>query len=145
MSAQRPDETPREQNPNPPEAEYKDRWQRRWERRERRDHDPLRGLFWGLLLILGGIIWLAVNQDWIVPNDNWWQYFLIGLGAIFIIDSVAHYLSTAHRWRLGGRMVAGVVLVVVGLASIYGWGAWWPLILIAAGVAVLFGFLFRRG
>jgi hypothetical protein len=144
MSTQRPDETQQQQNQNPQEPEYQDRWQRRWERRDRRNRDPLRGLFWGLLLILGGIIWLAINQNWIA-QDNWWQYFLIGLGAIFIIDSVAHYLSPAHRWTLGGRIVAGVVLVVVGLASVFGWGAWWPLILIAAGVAILFSFLYRRG
>ncbi len=112
-------------------------------RRVARRRDPLRGLFWGLLLILLGVVIFATQQDWI-SGDRAWQFFLIGLGAIFIIDAIAHYASPSYRYGVFSRFIVGIILVFVGIAFIYGFDRWWPLALIAGGLAILAGFWFRR-
>jgi hypothetical protein len=134
-------------NTNPPGPDYHDwREQRReWrnERREHREHDPLRGLFWGLILIMVGILFFIKVQSGI-NWDTLWKYLLIGLGAIFIIDGLAHYWNPEYRYISYGRFVPGVILIFVGLAFIYGFDQWWPLVLIAVGVIVLISVFFRR-
>jgi uncharacterized protein YjeT (DUF2065 family) len=75
---------------------------------------------------------------------TWWQYFLIGLGLIFIIDGLAHYLYPAYRDMAFGRFIPGVILLFVGLAFVFGFSQWWPLVLIAVGVIILLNLLFRR-
>lgn len=140
----RPDNNP---NPNDQGTEPKDwREQRReWrqERRERRGRDPLRGLFWGLILILVGILFF-INQQQGIDWNVLWKYLLIGLGAIFIIDGLAHYWNPAYRYGNLGRFIPGVVLLFVGLAFLYNFSQWWPIILIAVGVIILLGFFISR-
>ncbi len=90
------------------------------------------GLFWGLLLIVLGISFYLSMQGW----GGWWQFFLIGLGVIFLVES---------RVRGGtGRIIAGLVLIAVGAVLLTGWGDWWPLILIVAGLAIIFNSWRRR-
>ncbi len=112
-------------------------------RREMRREYPYHGLFWGLLLILLGVLFFASQQGWIF-GDEWWQYFLIGLGSIFIIDALVRYVSPAYRHGIFGKFVAGTVLIVVGVAFVLGFSQWWPLALIAAGVVILAGLLLGR-
>jgi hypothetical protein len=115
----------------------------RQDRRDRRDSDPLRGLFPGLILILLGILLFLATQG-ILAWDIWWQYFLIGLGAIFIIDGLAHFWSSAHRGSAFGRFIPGVILLFVGLVFVFGFSQWWPLVLIVVGIGILVGYFFRR-
>jgi hypothetical protein len=134
MSEQTPDDT--NSNQHPTKTDYKD-----W-RREKRHHSPMHGLFWGMLLILLGVL-LFLNAHGHLDDDRWWQYFLIGLGAIFILDGLIHYMRKISYGILG-RLIAGAVLIVVGLSLINNWDNWWPIILIAAGVAILLGYFIRR-
>jgi len=139
-----PDEQSQSNIPDGDKTEKQDWEERRKElRRERRPKDPLAGLFWGLTLILLGVLFFANQQGW-TTWDNWWQYLLIGLGIIFIIDGLAHLAIPRYRDTSYGRFVPGVILIFVGLAFIYGFSQWWPLILIAAGIAILVSLLFRR-
>jgi hypothetical protein len=75
-------------SPNPPGGgpTYQDWRQQRWEwrqkMREARHSRPFHGLFPGLVLVLLGGLFLAGQQNWITA-DAWWQWLLIGLGAIF--------------------------------------------------------------
>lgn len=129
---------------NDQRPEYMDwREQRRDERRARRSRDPLRGLFWGLLLILLGALFLIGEQQGI-GWDILWKYLLIGLGAIFIIDGLAHFWSPAYREGNWGRFIPGVVLLFVGIAFLFNFSQWWPIILIAVGVVILLSYFFRR-
>jgi uncharacterized membrane protein HdeD (DUF308 family) len=114
----------------------------RQEMRERRGRDPLRGLFWGLVLILVGVLFFINQQgtEW----DVLWKYLLIGLGGIFIVDGLAHFAIPEHRDGQLGRFIPGVILLFVGLAFLYNFSQWWPIILIAVGVIILLSFLFRR-
>lgn len=116
-------------------------WRR--ERREARYRFPFRGLFAGLTLILLGALFLLQQAGW-VSDGSWWQYLLIGLGFIFIINGMAHYLIPDYRWGSYGRFIAGIVLILVGALFMLGFSQWWPLVLIVAGVALLLGFSWRR-
>ena len=134
-----PDETP--VNLIEPGKDVPEERERR-DRRERRHPDRWSGLFWGLALILLGVLLFSATRGWL-SWDNWWHYLLIGLGVIFLIEALARYLS-ADRGDGIGRIVPGVILICVGIAFIYGWNQWWPLILIAAGVAVLLTLILRH-
>jgi hypothetical protein len=124
-------------NQNQPQSEDRGRDRHRdgWR------HGPMHGLFWGLLLILLGVLFFIKYQG-NLSDDQWWQYFLIGLGAIFIVDALVHYLRRIS-YGIYGRLIAGAILIVVGLSFLNGWDNWWPLVLIAAGVAILAGYFVR--
>jgi len=113
------------------------------DRFDKRGRSSLRGLFPGLVLIVLGFLLFAATQDWITW-EIWWKYFLVGLGVVFLIDAGVHYLSIEYRHAASGKVIPGVILIFVGLAFIYGFDQWWPLVLIAAGVVILLGLLFRR-
>jgi hypothetical protein len=112
-------------------------------RHEGRFNDPMRSLFWGLLLILLGALFFATTQNWL-SWDNWWRLFLVGLGVIFIIDALVRYLIPGARFGIFGRVIAGIILIVVGSAFYYRMETWWPLILVVIGVALLVRYIVYR-
>jgi PAS domain S-box-containing protein len=127
-----------------------DRYTRRTYRELRRIHkelrrqrkgppspSPMRYLFWGLFLILWGMLALAIRLDWLTIA-NLWKAFLVGLGGIFIIRALVSYLAPTDRPRLIGRLIPGIILVFVGLGFLFGVNAWWPVVLVVAGVSVIF-------
>jgi hypothetical protein len=95
---------------------------------------PYPRLTGGLILILLGVLFLLTQMDRISWAD-WWAYFLVGLGGIFILEGIIRsFRQTHHRT---GRFIAGLVLIIIGGAHLIGFEEWWPLILIAVGVVVL--------
>ena len=98
--------------------------------------DRYSGVAGGLVLILLGILFLLSLHDYIHWSD-WWAYFVIGLGAILILDYIIRAASGAKRGAHAGKIVAGVVLIVIGASHFFGLSTWWPLILIAVGVILL--------
>lgn len=141
MSEQKPD------NPNNPGTQGPQR-EEVWEggrhpRSEWRSRDPFKGLFPGLVLVLLGVL-LFLTTRGTLAWGTWWQYLLIGLGVIFLLDGALHYLHPATRYRGSGRFVPGIILVLVGAAFLIGFSEWWPLILVGIGVAILLGMLFRK-
>jgi hypothetical protein len=147
MQDQRPDTNPNP-NPNPqnqstgPQDWREQRREWRQERRERRGRDPWRGLVWGLLLILVGVLFF-IGQQQGIGWDVLWKYLLIGLGAIFIIDGFIHLWGPEHDGSLG-RFIPGIVILFIGLAFLFNFSQWWPIILIAVGVIILISLVFRR-
>ncbi len=105
--------------------------------------DPLRGLFWGLLLILVGVLFF-VNQQGYVEWDTLWKYLLIGLGAIFIIDGLTRSFHPSYPSTGLSKYIPGIILILVGIAFLFNFSQWWPLILIAVGVLLLISILARR-
>lgn len=106
---------------------------------------PYPSLTGGLILILLGILFLLAEQGKI-GWSNWWAYFLVGLGGIFLFEALIRVFSAEGRRAAGGRVVAGLILVVIGGAYLIGgFEQWWPLILVAVGVGVLISGLLRRG
>jgi len=102
-----------------------------------KQNDPLRGLFWGLLLIMLGILFFAEGRQWLTGAE-WWKALCIGLGSILIIDALIHYLNPAARMYAFGRLIPGVVFLFVGIAVLIDFNKWWPLALVGTGVALFF-------
>jgi hypothetical protein len=90
---------------------------------------------WGLFFVLVGGLFLAQNQGWM--NSGWWAYFAIGLGCIFVIGFLARYFTGSSRAKSPGGLITGLALVLVGIAFLHGFGDWWPLALIFAGIVFL--------
>jgi len=103
-------------------------------------HDPISGITGGLILILLGVLFLLSTMDYI-PWGDWWAYFLLGLGVIFILEVIIRSSSRSYRQHSKGKLIGGVVLIVIGGANIYGMVNWWPLILIAVGIIIIFSSL----
>ena len=89
---------------------------------------------WGLFLVLVGGLVLADSRG-LLQGGEPWLYFAIGIGAIFIIGFLAQLFGNhSDRWGAFGNLIAGVSLIYVGAAFLYGFGEWWPLALVFAGV-----------
>ena len=125
---------------NQPESNWAER---RFDRQERRHHRPLRGLFWGLLLITLGILFFGEKQGWF-SNDTWWQYLLIGIGSCFILDGIINLAIVQSHHDIISKFIPGIILICIGLAFVYGFDRWWPLVLIAAGVIILISVFIRH-
>jgi hypothetical protein len=96
----------------------------------------LDGIGWGLFFILVGGLFFAQNKGWL--HGEGWSYFAIGLGAILVTGFLVRYFSDENnRWGALGRLIAGLSMVYIGTASIYGFGEWWPLALIPIGIVCL--------
>jgi hypothetical protein len=96
-------------------------------------HPKLTG---GLILILLGILFLLAEMERISWAD-WWAYFLAGLGGIFLLEALLRAFSAEGRSGISGRLIAGLILVIIGGSYLIGFTEWWPLILIAVGVVIL--------
>ena len=94
------------------------------------------GVMGGLILILLGLLFLLATQHYIHWYD-WWAYFLLGLGAIFILGFIVRSLTAHDRQMQTGKLVAGAVMMVIGASHIFGLASWWPLILVAVGIILL--------
>jgi hypothetical protein len=105
--------------------------------------DPLSGMTGGLILILLGALFLLAQQDYI-SWDTWWAYFLVGLGSIFILESLVRIIRSEPSKRYTGKLIGGAVLLVIGASNAFGMVSWWPLILILVGVFLLFSSLKRH-
>jgi hypothetical protein len=101
------------------------------------------GIGWGLFFILIGVMVFADNQGWLHGGEGW-LYFAIGLGAIFILGFLVRCLGNPRNiWSYFGGLVAGLSLVYVGSAFLYGFGAWWPVVFILIGIGYLVKAIWR--
>ncbi len=95
------------------------------------------GIGWGLVLILIGVLVFADNKEWLQGGEGW-LYFAIGVGAIFIIGFLVRFLANGRNIGSAfGGLVAGVCLVYVGAAFLFGFGDWWPLVFVPIGIGYL--------
>ena len=128
------------QTPQPPTSPDDNRF----DRHDRRRHDRFSPVFPGLILILLGVLLFMANQG-ILSWSDWWKYFLIGLGGIFLIDAAIRGASGNFRGLIMGRIVSGFVLIAIGVFFLFGFTTWWPIILIVVGIGIIAAGLLRRG
>jgi hypothetical protein len=112
-----------------------------WEHREALR--PFRHMFSGLVLILLGVLFL-LDQQGILTGSQWWQWFLVGLGGIFVINSIVYYRSP-FRWRAYGKLIAGIILITIGVLFLAGASHWWPIALLVAGACFIGRFIWHTG
>jgi hypothetical protein len=105
--------------------------------------EPYPHITGGLILILLGVLFLLAQMRRI-SWANWWAYFLVGLGGIFLFEALVRVFSAEGRKGVSGRFIAGLILAVIGGAQLVGLVEWWPLILIALGFGVLISGFARK-
>jgi len=97
------------------------------------------GAFWGLVLIIAGLIIFAQQTGLLSERLNWWALFIL----IPAFTSIARGFNawqklgkfdTAARSAIGG----GVMILTVALIFLFGldWSIYWALMVIAAGFSV---------
>lgn len=112
------------------------------ERKRSRHHHSLSRIMGGLVLIMLGASFLLANQG-VIGWGRWWEYFLIGLGLVFIIDWAIRYF-TGERPVLSGKLITGIILTNVGFVFLTNFGIFWPVILIIVGLVVLLAGVLRN-
>ena len=112
--------------------------------RRRHYHVGLSGISGGVFLVLLGVLLFLATRD-VLAWDRWWQFLIVGIGVIFLADGLLRYRrENATEFRVG-RLIAGIILIGVGVAFLLGSIVWWPLVIILIGVAIIIGGVFRIG
>jgi hypothetical protein len=89
----------------------------------------------GLILIWLGVTFFLSENNYF-PAGNWWAYFLMGIGAILIIQGVLRYGMSRRPFI--GSFIGGAIIFIIGLAFAQNFSVdLWPLFLVAIGVVIL--------
>jgi hypothetical protein len=74
-------------------------------------------------------------------NLSGWTLLLLAIAGALGFDSWQKYQDSGRVWtgKARKRMVAAVVVGLIGLASLIHWWSTWPLLLIILGAAMFFG------
>jgi len=105
--------------------------------------DPVGGIFAGLVIIWLGVCFFLRHQG-TIPEDTWWQYFLVGLGGAFLIGGFIRLLVARWRHRALGMLIPGIVVSAVGAMLIMDSFEYWPIILVAVGFVIIITVLARH-
>jgi len=101
-------------------------------------------LFGGLILIWLGIVFAIAVTSPSVGWNNWWNYFLAGLGIILVLEGI---ILGARRGTYGpfyGLIVGGAIIALLGIGPLFWTYAIWPYIVIVLGVFVILIAIFGR-
>ncbi len=119
-------------------------------RGEKWSRDPLSAIVWAAILVWAGLVLLADNlgmfQNITIGGEQLeaWSVIFVGAGLIVLLEVLIRLVMPAYRRAVTGSFIFAIILLGIGLGGIIGWGVFWPLILIAIGVAILIGGLFPR-
>jgi hypothetical protein len=109
--------------------------------KEKRGHSFITSVtvFVGLFLVLVGVVLLLWAQD-IATWKETLAYFFLGLGAIFLLNTITHYVS-GPRSFMCIRLTNSLLFLSAGGAVLGGIASWWPLMPILVGVGILLNLL----
>ncbi len=111
--------------------------------RKKNKNDPISRISSGLSLILLGVLFLLMTLDSITWKD-WLFYTLIGLGSIMVLEVILRELMPGYYVFRIGKLIIGIIFIIVGSTSIYEITHWWPLIIIGIGIVVLLSSLKKK-
>ncbi len=138
------DVSPFEEKPQPEEPQEQDReWDRERYRRRRSGRHWTGPWFWGLVLIIAGVVFLLESIGINVPAlQNWWALFILIPAVGAFARGWRVYLDNGHRINglVTGSFIGGLVMTLVAATFLFGlnWTLWLPVLLILAGLGVLF-------
>jgi hypothetical protein len=128
------------------EKDEKDRGEREWDKGEQwSGGDALGPIIWGLIIIVAGLAFAAVNlgmYPWLTW-ENVWSVIFIAAGLLFILEVIVRILMPTYRRPIRGRIILAFVALAIGLGGLIGWEVTWPLIIIAVGLAIVIGVFVR--
>ncbi|MGE5225065.1 MAG: hypothetical protein ACM3PY_21730 [Omnitrophica WOR_2 bacterium] len=114
-------------------------WEEKWRR------DPLNAIVWAVIFIWAGFVLLVFNLGLVfIGGADAWSVILVGAGLIVLIEIAVRLLIPAYRRPISGSLIFAVILIGIGLGSIFGWNIVWPLILVAIGISIIVRGLFRQ-
>lgn len=97
----------------------------------------------GVVLILLGGIFLLQNTGILEGFENWWALFILIPAVGSLTTAWRAYQQAGNQWNPAatGALIGGLILTSVAAMFLLGLdiGRWWPIFLIAGGVAALFG------
>lgn len=97
----------------------------------------------GVVLILLGGIFLLQNTGIIEGFDNWWALFILIPAVGSFTTAWRTYQQAGNQWTAAatGALLGGLVLTSLSAMFLFGLdiGMWWPIFLIAGGIATLLG------
>lgn len=119
------------------EKREKQEKQEKHEKQEKGRGGDLAGAITGglVLILLGTLFYLAQTNVISVTWNNWWMYFMIGMGAILIFTGLVRYAQ--RRYMPTGSFIGGAVLIFFGLAFVSNTSSLWSLILVVLGVVAI--------
>jgi hypothetical protein len=108
-----------------------------------RDRSARSRLIWGLILLVFGAFALAVNLGFRIPREFWdyWPSIPLLLGIVQVL------LPSSTRSRLSGIWLIAVgIYGFVFVFELFGlrWGTAWPIFIIALGIRIVLGGVFRE-
>ena len=117
--------------------------------------DPVGAAVWALILIWAGVAFLLVNAageggvtilSMDIDDTNVWALIMAGAGVLIWLGVLVRVVMPAHRRPLGGSIILGTIFLIVGGGELIPDEdvELWPLIIIAVGVSMLFGFFRPR-
>ena len=120
----------------------------RGEKAEKGEKNEGSGAMWGA--IMGGLIvlWLGVTflfrQYGYIGNNQWWNWFLAGLGVIVILRGVVLYVQTSNWRASSGLIIGGSIVALIGIGSYLGLVDWWAFLFILLGAWIVINALMSR-
>ncbi|MBU7015726.1 MAG: hypothetical protein HXS52_03690 [Theionarchaea archaeon] len=101
--------------------------------------DPLGGVFFGLILLTVGVVYILRSQ---LPHPElWWAWVLLGIGIVSLLDAGVRYSRPEWRRPVFGKVMLGVILITIGGSIVYDLEFSWALFLIAIGAVMLIYYL----
>jgi hypothetical protein len=106
--------------------------------------DPVSAAVWGIILIWGGLVWLASNFKLFEDTSlEGWALFFLGAGVILLLEVAFRLLLPAYRQPVIGTVILGVVFLAIGLGNLVDNPAViFAVVVVAIGVFVLLRGLF---
>jgi len=117
-------------------------------RGEKWNRDPVSRGTWAAIFIWIGVVLLGESTGFAAGWPKWdpWAYGFIGAGTIILLQMIVRLIMPEYRWGVIGNLVFGLILLGLGLGFLtdWGWGVIFAVVVIAIGLAILFGGLGRR-
>jgi hypothetical protein len=97
------------------------------------------GIWWGLVLVAIGAIFLLQNIGALSQHFNWWAIFIL-VPALSALSGAWFAFDHSKRFDAGVRSALGGGLIILTVALMFmfnmDWGLWWPLMLIVPGLTI---------
>lgn len=101
-------------------------------------------LFGGLVLIWLGITFAIAYTSPMVGWSNWWNYFLVGLGVILVLEGLVLGSRRGSFAPFYGFIIGGIIVALIGVGPLFWSYSLWPYFIIVLGILIILVAIFGR-